>query len=87
MTMNAKVLMAGLGLLAAVAAPALAMAEPHHVQVHHSRVPRVVPPSASLAWGRQTAPPDWGYGGVLPPLYTPCGNIRDRQTYGMSGSC
>jgi len=85
MTMNTKVLMGGLGLLAAVTAPTVAIAQPRHVQVHHDRVERAVPPPAPLSWGRQAAPPDWGYGGALPPLYTPCGNIRDRQTYGVNG--
>ena len=87
MTMYSKVLMAGLGLLAVVAAPAAAMAKTDHVRAHHSRVERTVPPTAPLTLGRQAAPRDWGYGGVTPPLYGPCGNIRDRQTYGMDGSC
>jgi hypothetical protein len=83
MTMNANILMAGLGLLAAVAYPAVAMAKTHHVRVHHTRVAPVVPQTASLPSGRWADSPAYGYGGVLPPLYTRCGFIRDRQTYGL----
>lgn len=80
MTTNAKAFIAGLGLLAVVAVPAVAMAKTHHVQVHHNRLARSVPPV-------------WRYGGVRDPLYTRYGNsgplythygnIRDRQTYGL----
>jgi hypothetical protein len=70
MTMNAKVFVAGLALLAVVAAPAVAMARTHYPQVHHSR-----------GWHR--APSAWGYAGPRAPLRTHYGNIRDRQTYGL----
>jgi hypothetical protein len=47
MTMNAKLLVGALGLLA-VAAPAAAAAKTHNVRTHHSHIVRVAPPA--LGW-------------------------------------
>jgi hypothetical protein len=46
MTMNAKLLVAALGLLAIAATPAAAAAKTHHVRTHHSHIVRVAPPAA-----------------------------------------
>jgi hypothetical protein len=48
MTMNAKLLVGTLGLLAIAATPAAAAAKAHYVRTHHSHIIRVAPPT--LGW-------------------------------------
>ena len=83
MTRKTKLIISALGFVLVAVGPAIAKTL-QHFHASHGNIIHVIPPMAGWQGGYGFEP---GYmsrnGGEGAPLYTPYGNIRDRQTHGL----